>query len=101
MQRKTWWNSGNWNALCDVCGVKYKANELKERWDGLMVCSKDWEQRHPQDFLRPVPDQNKLPWTRPEPNDQFINSCTPAGRMGVAGVGMAGCAVAGLDLGYR
>jgi len=37
------------------------------RWDGLYVCKQDWEIRHPQEMIRPIPDQNKLPWTRPDP----------------------------------
>jgi hypothetical protein len=37
-----------------------------------MVCDQDWEQRHPQELIRPIADQNKLPWTRPEGTDQFI-----------------------------
>ena len=71
--RNTWWKSGQFNALCDVCGKKFKSVELKQRWDGLMVCQVDWETRHPQELIRPVQDQNKLPWTRPEPPDQFIS----------------------------
>lgn len=57
---------GTWNAYCDVCAGKFKADQLKKRWDGFMVCDKDWETRHPQDFLRGVEEtSNKLPWTRP------------------------------------
>ena len=64
---------GDYNALCDVCGFKYKASELKTRWDGIKVCSKDFETRHPQDLRRPARPQKPLPWTRPEPAaDVFI-----------------------------
>ena len=68
----TWWRSGSWNTICDVCGHKYKAEDLQQRWDGLMVCHQDWEIRHPQELIRPIQDQAKLPWTRPEPPDKFI-----------------------------
>jgi hypothetical protein len=67
--RSSWWRSKDWNAICDRCGFKFKASELKKTWDGLMVCSDDWEMRHPQELIRPIPDQQKLPWTRPEPSD--------------------------------
>lgn len=70
--RNTQWVSGQWSALCDVCGFKFKARDLKQRWDGYMVCREDFELRHPQESIRVLPDQNKLPWTRPEPNDTFI-----------------------------
>jgi hypothetical protein len=63
---------GNWNAICDVCGFKFKASELKRRWDGFMVCDKDFEQRHPQDLIRLKPDRQATPWARPVPEDQFV-----------------------------
>lgn len=49
--------------------MEYKATELKKTWDGLMVCSKDFEIRHPQDFVRGVPDYQAPKWTRPENPD--------------------------------
>jgi hypothetical protein len=70
---RTHYKLGCWNALCDVCGFKFKSDELKKRWDNLMVCEADWEMRHPQDLIR-VPDDNpSVPWTRPEPPDQFTS----------------------------
>ncbi|MFN7882058.1 MAG: hypothetical protein ACK5PF_03455 [bacterium] len=64
---------GNWNALCDSCGRKFKANQLKRRWDGLMVCEEDYELRHPQDFLRVQRERISVPFARPYPAyDTFI-----------------------------
>lgn len=64
---------GDWNALCDSCGRKFKASSLKKRWDGLIVCSEDWEQRHPQDLLRVQREQISVPWARPYPaQDTYI-----------------------------
>ena len=63
--------SGDWNAVCDSCGKVLKASELRQRWDGLMVCSRDWEPRQPQDFVRAVADVTAPPFTRPEPTDTF------------------------------
>lgn len=57
---------GDWNAICDRCGFEFKASKLREEWNGLMVCSQCWEPRHPQDFLRGVPDDPSVPWTRPD-----------------------------------
>ena len=53
---------GSYNAICDVCGMKYKAKDLQKRWDGMMVCQQDWEPRHPQEFIRVIPDNKKLPF---------------------------------------
>jgi hypothetical protein len=66
---KTYFVPGEWNAICDQCGRKYKASQLRKRWDGLMVCQDDWETRHPQDFVRGVKEDTSVPWTRPEPAD--------------------------------
>lgn len=93
--KSTWWKSGSWNALCDVCGFKFKAETLKLRWDGLMCCAADWEIRHPQELIRPIPDQSKLPWTRPEATDTFIAKCTVNGISAIAGLAVAGCSVVG------
>lgn len=70
---------GNWNALCDSCGRKFKATDLKKRWDGLVVCNEDWEQRHPQDLLRVQREQISVPWARPYPaTDTYVpNPMTP------------------------
>ena len=64
---------GDWNALCDSCGRKFKASSLQKRWDGLIVCREDWEQRHPQDLLRVQREQISVPWSRPYPaEDTFL-----------------------------
>ena len=55
---------GSFNAICDVCGLKFKGSELSRRWDGMMVCKWDYEPRHPQEFVRAVQDVTKLPFIR-------------------------------------
>lgn len=103
--RTTWWESGKYNAICDVCGFKFKNTELRQRWDGFMVCKTDWEIRHPQELIRPVPDQRPLPWTRHEPADQFvqvtsiIHACSLDGGYSQADVGEADCAIVGMTSG--
>lgn len=83
---------GDWNAICDDCGWEYKASELKSRWDGLRVCYKCWEPRHPQDFVRSVTDTQAPSWTRPKSSDTFTNIvCTT--RTSIAGYAIAGCAI--------
>ncbi|MHB8603488.1 MAG: hypothetical protein ACYC9R_12715 [Nitrosotalea sp.] len=56
----------DYNVICDVCGFKKKASEVRQRWDGYQVCKEDWEQRHPLDFYRTRNDTHKLPFTRPD-----------------------------------
>ncbi|MCP5095382.1 MAG: hypothetical protein GY943_07515 [Chloroflexi bacterium] len=45
---------------------------MQREWTGLMVCSADWDPRHPQDFVRGVPDNQTVPISSPEPADVFI-----------------------------
>jgi len=71
---KTYYKPGSWNAICDLCGFKFKAEELKLRWDGARVCKDDFELRHPADFIKIPSEQAVPPWTRPEPADSFIDS---------------------------
>jgi hypothetical protein len=68
------YDRGDWASICDSCGRKLKASELRQRWDGLKVCQDDWEPRQPQDFVRGVADYQAPPWTRPEPSDLFIQN---------------------------
>ena len=69
---KTAYTLDDWNAICDVCGFKFKASQLRKRWDGAMVCKADYEERHPGDFLRARPDNQAVPWTRREQADRFV-----------------------------
>jgi hypothetical protein len=65
--------SGNWNALCDSCGRKFKALDLLKRWDGLMVCQEDWETRHPQTLLKVQREKITVPFVRPYPaQDSYV-----------------------------
>lgn len=64
---------GDWNAICDVCGFKFKASELRKRWDGVMVCKKDWEPRHPQELIRIKADNQNVPFVRDDPDPTFLN----------------------------
>lgn len=65
---------GQWNAICDRCGFKFKSGELKKDWQGLMVCNEDFELRNPQDFLRIQPERVVPDWVRPRPPDVFIDN---------------------------
>lgn len=89
-----YYKSGTWNAICDVCGFKYKADQLRKRWDGLMVCKEDYEPRNLLDFIRAVPDNQTVPWVRPESTDVFIEHfCTVNGLTAIPGYARPGCAV--------
>lgn len=86
---------GDWNAQCYVCGGKFKASALKRHWQGYWVCEKDWEPRHPQDFVRSVKDNMTPPWTQPWPDNPFVIFCTPNGTSALPAFAMPGCALPG------
>jgi hypothetical protein len=63
---------GDFKRCCDVCGFDFPASRTQKRWDGLWVCREDFEERHPQDFVRGRADRQRVPSPRPEPADTFI-----------------------------
>jgi len=97
--RHTKWINGDWNAICQSCNRQFKYSQLQRRWDNYKVCAKCWEPK-PEAFQKyTVIERNVTNWV----NADIIipASCTFITRQAVAGVGTAGCMVAGLDQGYR
>lgn len=68
----TYLRRGDWNAWCQRCGGKFKASQLIKEWDELLVCHTCFEDRHPQDMVRGVPDFQAVPWASPELPDNFV-----------------------------
>lgn len=67
---------GDFYRVCEVCGFEMRASETRKRWDGLIVCMPDWEERHPQDFVRGRADRQNVPDPRPEAVDVMIGPLT-------------------------
>lgn len=86
---------GQWRAHCDVCGFKFYSGEMRPRWDGLMVCEKDWEPDHPQKYIRVPTDRQATAWVREQADNTFIQVCYLWELSGYAGIATAGCAKAG------
>jgi hypothetical protein len=101
MSSTTQYDKGSWKVVCDQCGREYKADELSMRWDGLMVCSGDWEPRQPQDFVHGVADKMVPPFTRPEQSDTFIPQCNIYSVNAIANIAGADCAISNYDNGRR
>lgn len=58
---------GDWNVSCDRCGFKFKSSDVREEWNGLMVCEDCWESRHPADMYKYTPSKEQyIPYSRPE-----------------------------------
>jgi len=86
------YKSGLWKAICDVCGFEFYSNELRKRWDGLMVCDQDFEHDHPQKYLRVRADKIAVPWVRSEPEDTFTHVCYIYASQSYADIAEADCA---------
>lgn len=86
-----------------VCNRKIKSGIALKRWDGLIVCPEDYENRHPMDFLRARQERISVPFTSDTSFNQFIGpnyppyaTCTQQGSSGVPSYAIAGCARPGL-----
>ena len=80
---QSYYKHGEWSAICDTCGWKFKSSELRETWDHRMVCKDDWEPRHPSDYLRGRADKTQVPYVSPESTDTFISVTYAASTVGV------------------
>lgn len=71
--------AGDFWRICDECGFKVRSSQTRKRWDGMIVCSKDWEPRHPQENVRGRVDKQLVKDPRPEQPDVFLeaNDVTP------------------------
>lgn len=92
MKKARW--PGEWKVVCQVCGFWYPSGDIKKRWDNLLVCKKDFETRHPQDFLRAKPERITPPFVSSEPADTFVHLCTIESQSAYADMGTADCAKA-------
>jgi len=72
MGRADYYKHGDNNVICDRCGFKYKASQLKKEWNGLWTCPFDWEPRHPQDLIKSKHDDQRPSLSRPGAEDIFI-----------------------------
>jgi hypothetical protein len=91
---RNWYKHGSWNVLCDRCGFKFKAEDVRKDWQGLYVCHSCFEPRHPQDFLRGVEEKAAPAYIRDEPEDIFVEVCYPWDRSCYADLASADCALA-------
>jgi hypothetical protein len=56
--------------ICDITGFRYKLNEMKMTWDGLLVGPDQWSPKHPQLNPRPATaDAEALKNPRPDTAD--------------------------------
>jgi hypothetical protein len=65
---------GYYYALCDICGRKMRVNEMKYTYGTrgtLLVCPNDYEDPHPQDYIKSFKEKPQPRLGRPEGPDTF------------------------------
>jgi hypothetical protein len=62
-----YYKKGSWWVHCQQCAFKRRSEDIRKRWDGLLVCGDTcWEPRHPLDFIKAVPEKSGVPFTSKE-----------------------------------
>ena len=67
--KNSFYAHGSYKAQCDQCGRIFKGYDLRQQWDGLVVCNKCYDIKHPD--LTPViaPREDPMvPDARPRPS---------------------------------
>lgn len=93
MANADFYADGEWNFFCDLCGRKEKSSKGVKTWDNHYVCRHHKEARNPQDFVRGVKDIQTVPWSRTEPTDQYVLTCTQEGSSSIPELAMPGCMI--------
>jgi hypothetical protein len=65
---------GDWWVICERTGFMVYASETVKEWTGHIVRAQSFEEQHPQDFVRGVPDYQAVPFARPEATDVFLTA---------------------------
>lgn len=47
------WNPEGYKVLCDTCGQRYYADQVRKQWDGIRACRNCFDVRHP--VTQPLP----------------------------------------------
>lgn len=93
---QNYFKSGSWNAACDVCKFRFKIEDLQLRWDGFLVCDKDFEFDHPQKYLRVRETGIGVTPIRREGDISYDYICYIYAATGFSGIAEAGCGRVGI-----
>lgn len=83
---------GDFNVRCSMCLKKLKASQAVKNWQGLWRCPEHNEPRHPQDFVRSIPDNSSTPFVQ-NPAADFVEVCDYQGVSSIPGYAMPGCSL--------
>lgn len=72
-----YYQRGSYNCICDICGQKYKREDMRRGGKGYpvqtyLLCYNCWDPVHPVNLPVPVPmEMLPVPDSRPRPNPAF------------------------------
>jgi hypothetical protein len=69
---KNRFKSGDWNAISDFSGQKFKASDGMFTWQNFFVHKSEWEPKQPQLDLRGRDENIAVPYSRPRQDDVFF-----------------------------
>ncbi len=75
MSRERYIPGDNW-IIDDITGQKIRALESRRQWDGTITNERNYSPRHPQDFVRAIPDRQAADLIRSRPADTFQGPLT-------------------------
>lgn len=64
---------GQYLVTCDRTGFRVLNTQIRREWTGALVWERVYESRHPQDFLRGIPDRMGVPFARPKTDPVFLD----------------------------
>jgi hypothetical protein len=73
------YKAGDHLFVCQQCGFTKYGSEVRLQWNGLRVCAKCYDPRHPQEYLRGRRDDQTVPFANPPAAPHFLetNEVTP------------------------
>lgn len=57
---------------CQRTGFTIYSDDARREWNGTIVRERSYEERHPQDFVKAVKDDQKPSISNPGPADRFL-----------------------------
>lgn len=78
MGTERFYKLGSFYRIDDRTGFATRAERTSTEWNGLIVSDRVYERRHPQDFVKGVPDNQTVPFPRPRQPNTFVGTSTSA-----------------------
>lgn len=69
---RDYYAQGQYNMICDRTGQKMKSSEARREWNGFIVHHSVFLERHPQDYVKPVPQEPAPKNLRPRAERTYL-----------------------------